>query len=127
MQDYLSSTPACRENTLVVIHENIKREIANQAIRTGLILQGELGGGNKPFNRLLSTNFTTAELYHSQMYVTILNQPESHYLKKSNDYFKVMGVDKTGQVVELQTIKGEKTYFLPEKEPQDWPQELYLS
>ena len=125
VKDYLSRTRDCRDNTLVVIHENKHREEANQRIREGLIEKGELGRENKSFNRLLSTNYTTAALYQIETFAEILKNPSTYFLKKNNQYYKVTGIDIGSRVVELQGTKGEKSIFMPEKENQDWKIELF--
>ena len=90
VRDYLSRTPACRDNTVVIIHENKKREIANDLIRESLMKETTLGDENKPFSRLLSTNYTTAELYYTQTYQDCLKQPEPHYV--SSPYHRVKAI-----------------------------------
>ncbi|STY78896.1 conjugative transfer relaxase protein TraI [Legionella wadsworthii] len=52
--DYLSRTPSCRDNTIVIIHENKKREVANGLIRDALMKESTLGSENKEFPRLLA-------------------------------------------------------------------------
>lgn len=125
VMDYLSRTSECRENTIVVIHENKDREIANQLIRKGLIEKSALGSENKSFMRLLSTNYTTAELYQAETFAEILKTPNTYFLKKNNQYYKVVGIDEASRVVELQHLQGDKSIFLPEKENQDWKIELF--
>ncbi len=125
VKDYLSRTAECRENTIVVIHENKDREIANQLIRKGLIEKAAIGRESKPFMRLLSTNYTTAELYQAETFAEILKKPDTYFLKKNNQYYKVVGIDEVSRVVELQHVQGEKSIFLPEKENQDWKIELF--
>lgn len=123
--DYLSRIKECRDQTIVVIHENKAREIANQDIRNGLIKEGSLGSENKLFSRLMSTNYTTAELYHPETYANILRQKETHYLKKNNQYFKIMELNSQSGVVSLMDERGDKSFFIPEKEYRDWSIELF--
>ena len=123
--DYLSRTPECRDNTIVVIHENKHREHANQLIREGLIEKSALGRENQSFGRLLSTNYTTAALYQMETFSNLLKESETYFLKKNNEYYKVTGVDKASHVVELRDEQGKSSLFLPEKENQDWKIELF--
>jgi len=125
VRDYLSRTPACRDNTVVIIHENKNREIANELIRESLMKETTLGDENKRFSRLLSTNYTTAELYYTQTYQDCLKQPEPHYLKKDNEYYRIVSVDTKSNVVTLKDTQGKSSIFLPEKESQDWTIELF--
>lgn len=125
VMDYLSRTRDCRDNTIVVIHENRHREEANHLIREGLIEKSELGSENKPFQRLLSTNYTTAALYQIETFAEILRKPDTYFLKKNNQYYKVTGIDEASRVVELQHLQDEKSIFMPEKENQDWKIELF--
>ncbi|OGV50197.1 MAG: hypothetical protein A3F46_05415 [Legionellales bacterium RIFCSPHIGHO2_12_FULL_42_9] len=39
VDDYLSRTSDCRDQTIVIIHENNARDIANQRIREGLMIR----------------------------------------------------------------------------------------
>ena len=123
--DYLSRTQSCRDNTVVIIHENRQREIANGMIREALMTESTIGRENKPFSRLLSTDYTTAELYYTETYQDCLSKNEPHYLKKDYQYYRIMGVDSESKVVTLQDTKGNKTIFMPEKETQDWKIELF--
>jgi conjugative transfer relaxase protein TraI len=125
VMDYLSRTRDCRDNTIVVIHENRHREEANHLIREGLMEKSELGCENKSFGRLLSTNYTTAALYQIETFAEILKKPGTYLLKKNNQYYKVTGIDEASRVVELQQLQGEKSIFMPEKENQDWKIELF--
>lgn len=125
--DYLSRTPDCRDKTIIIIHENKKREVANHKIREALIKESALGSENKSFPRLLSTDYTTEELYYCETYRDCLNKAEPHFLKKENQYFKVVGVDESAKVVILHDMQGNKTVFIPEKEQKDWKIELFRS
>ncbi|HAU0661264.1 TPA: conjugative transfer relaxase/helicase TraI [Legionella pneumophila] len=125
--DYLSRTPACRDKTIVIIHENKKREIANTLIRDALMEESSLGSENKSFPRLLSTNYTTAELYYCETYRDCLKKDGEYFLKKGDQYFKVVSVDESAKVVVLNDTKGNKTVFVPEKENKDWKIELFQS
>ncbi|MBA2650235.1 MAG: conjugative transfer relaxase/helicase TraI [Legionella sp.] len=125
--DYLSRTPACRDNTIVIIHENKKREFANALIREGLMEESSIGSENKLFSRLLSTNYTTAELYHCETYRDCLKKNGEFFLKKGDNYLKVVSVDESAKVVVLNDSKGNKTVFIPEKENKDWKIELFQS
>jgi conjugative transfer relaxase protein TraI len=125
--DYLSRTPECRDNTLVIIHENKKREFANDLIRTALMKESSLGTQNKEFQRLLSTSYTTAELYYCETYRDCLKNKETYFLKKGALYYKVVSVDASAKVVVLNDTKGNKTLFMPEKEQKDWKIELFKS
>ena len=125
--DYLSRTPTCRDNTIVIIHENKKREIANTLIRDALMEESSLGPENKSFPRLLSTNYTTAELYYCETYRDCLKKEGEHFLKKGDHYFKVVSIDESAKVVVLNDTKGNKTVFVPEKENKDWKIELFQS
>ncbi|HHF0528707.1 TPA: conjugative transfer relaxase/helicase TraI [Legionella anisa] len=124
--DYLSRTPECRDKTIVIIHENKNREIANNLIRDALIEESTLGSENRVFPRLLSTNYTTAELYYCETYRDCLKQGE-HFLKKGEQYFKVVSIDERAKVVILNDTKGNKALFIPEKENKDWNIELFQS
>lgn len=123
--DYLSRTPDCRDKTIVIIHENKKRDLANNLIRNGLIDESSIGSENKNFPRLVGTNYTTAELYHCETYRDCLNKEENYYLKKGEQYFKIDSVDESSKVVILNDMKGNKTVFMPEKENKDWKIELF--
>ncbi|HAT6349346.1 TPA: conjugative transfer relaxase/helicase TraI [Legionella pneumophila] len=125
--DYLSRTPSCRDNTIVIIHENKKREVANGLIRDALMKESTLGSENKEFPRLLSTNYTTAELYYCETYRDCLIKQEEYFLKKGEHYFKVVSVDESAKVVVLNDVKGNKCLFVPEKENKDWKIELFQS
>ncbi|CZN24416.1 Multifunctional conjugation protein TraI [Legionella pneumophila] len=125
--DYLSRTPSCRDNTIVIIHENKKREVANGLIRDALMKESTLGSENKEFPRLLSTNYTTAELYYCETYRDCLKKQEEYFLKKAEHYFKVVSVDESAKVVVLNDAKGNKCLFVPEKENKDWKIELFQS
>ena len=125
VMDYLSRTRDCRDNTIVVIHENRHREEANHLIREGLMEKSELGCENKSFGRLLSTSYTTAALYQIETFAEILKKPGTYLLKKNNQYYKITGIDEASRVVELQQLQGEKSIFMPEKENQDWKIELF--
>ncbi|MCZ4719153.1 conjugative transfer relaxase/helicase TraI, partial [Legionella pneumophila] len=125
--DYLSRTPACRDNTIVIIHENKKREVANGLIRNALMKESTIGLENKEFPRLLSTNYTTAELYYCETYRDCLKKKEEYFLKKGEHYFKVVSVDEAAKVVVLNDTKGNKCLFVPEKENKDWKIELFQS
>lgn len=125
--DYLSRTPSCRDNTIVIIHENKKREVANGLIRDALMKESTLGSENKEFPRLLSTNYTTAELYYCETYRDCLKKQEEYFLKKGEHYFKVVSVDESAKVVVLNDAKGNKCLFVPEKENKDWKIELFQS
>jgi len=125
--DYLSRTSEVRDNTIVIIHENKKREVANQMIRSALMEEVSLGMENKEFPRLVSTNYTTAELYFCETYRDCIEKSGEFFLKKENQYYKVMEVDTESKVVGLQNDKGEKTLFLPEKESKNWKIELFES
>ncbi|WP_031562449.1 conjugative transfer relaxase/helicase TraI [Legionella wadsworthii] len=125
--DYLSRTPSCRDNTIVIIHENKKREVANGLIRDALMKESTLGSENKEFPRLLSTNYTTAELYYCETYRDCLKKQEEYFLKKGEHYFKVVSVDESAKVVVLNDVKGNKCLFVPEKENKDWKIELFQS
>ena len=125
VMDYLSRTSECRENTIVVIHENKDREYANQLIRKGLMEKAVLGSENQLFGRLLSTNYTTAELYQTETFAEILRTESTYFLKKNNQYYRVAGIDETSRIVELQHVQGDKSIFMPEKENQDWKIELF--
>ncbi|KTD70361.1 putative conjugative transfer protein TraI [Legionella santicrucis] len=124
--DYLSRTPECRDKTIVIIHENKNREIANNLIRDALIEESTLGSENRVVPRLLSTNYTTAELYHCETYRDCLGKGE-HFLKKAEQYFKVVSIDEQAKVVILNDQKGNKVLFIPEKENKDWNIELFQS
>lgn len=125
--DYLSRTQGCRDKTIVIIHENKKREMANNLIRDGLIEEASLGTENKEFPRLLSTNYTTAELYYCETYRNCLKETEVPILQKGNAYYQVMEVDVESKVVILKDMKGDKSIFMPEKESKDWKIELFKS
>ena len=125
VRDYLSRTPMCRDHTVVIIHENKNREIANKMIRTSLMAEGTLGKEDQPFLRLLSTNYTTAELYYTQTYQDCLKKDERHFLKKDNEYYQIMSVDLSSHVVTLKDKDGKSSIFLPEKDTQDWKLELF--
>ena len=125
--DYLSRTPDCRDKTIIIIHENKKREIANNLIRDALIEESSIGSENRVFPRLLSTNFTTAELYYSETYRDCLKEKEVYFLKKGDQYYKLISVDEAAKVVILNDMKGQKTVFIPEKENKDWKIELFKS
>lgn len=125
--DYLSRTPACRDKTIVIIHENKKREFANTLIRDALMEESSIGSENKSFPRLLSTNYTTAELYYCETYRDCLKKDGEYFLKKGDHYFKVVSVDESAKVVVLNDTKGNKTVFVPEKENKDWKIELFQS
>ncbi|HAU0908711.1 TPA: conjugative transfer relaxase/helicase TraI [Legionella pneumophila] len=125
--DYLSRTPSCRDNTIVIIHENKKREVTNGLIRDALMKESTLGSENKEFPRLLSTNYTTAELYYCETYRDCLKKQEEYFLKKGEHYFKVVSVDESAKVVVLNDVKGNKCLFVPEKENKDWKIELFQS
>ncbi|HAU1234359.1 TPA: conjugative transfer relaxase/helicase TraI [Legionella pneumophila] len=125
--DYLSRTPACRDSTIVIIHENKKREVANGLIRNALMKESTIGLENKEFPRLLSTNYTTAELYYCETYRDCLKKKEEYFLKKGEHYFKVVSVDEAAKVVVLNDTKGNKCLFVPEKENKDWKIELFQS
>lgn len=125
--DYLSRSLACRDNTIVIIHENKKRELANTLIRTALMDESSLGTENKTFPRLLSTSHTTAELYYSETYRDCLKEKETYFLKKADQYYKVVSLDESSKVVVLNDAKGNKTLFMPEKEQKDWKIELFKS
>ncbi|MFT4058948.1 MAG: conjugative transfer relaxase/helicase TraI [Legionella sp.] len=124
--DYLSRTDECREQTIVIIHENKKREVANKLIRNELIKEGTLGSENLTFPRLLSTNYTTAELYFCETYQECIKKGD-FYLKKEGEYFQVASVDASNKVVLLHDSKGERSFFVPEKENKDWKIELFQS
>ena len=70
-------TAACRDNTIVIIHENKNREYANRLIRNALMNEGSIGFENKSFPRLVSTSYTTAELYCCETYKDCLSKEES--------------------------------------------------
>ena len=125
--DYLSRTPACRDKTIVIIHENKKREFANTLIRDALMEESSIGSENKSFPRLLSTNYTTAELYYCETYRDCLKKDGEYFLKNGDHYFKVVSVDESAKVVILNDTKGNKTVFVPEKENKDWKIELFQS
>lgn len=123
--DYLSRTPDVRDKTIVIIHENKKRDVANNQIRTALMKESTLGSENKLFPRLVSTNYTTAELYHCETYRDCLTEESTHFLKRGEQYYKVANVDTTAKVVLLQDSQGKETIFMPEKESKDWKVELF--
>ncbi|MDP3267676.1 MAG: AAA family ATPase, partial [Legionella sp.] len=125
--DYLSRTQACRDKTIVIIHENHKRESANTLIRDALMKESSIGSENRSFPRLLSTNYTTAELYYCETYRDCLKKNGEFFLKKGDEYFKVISVDESAKVVVLNDTKGNKTVFVPEKENKDWNIELFQS
>ena len=125
VDDYLSRTSDCRDQTIVVIHENNAREIANQRIREGLIKQKALGIENEPFSRLMGTNYSAAELRNTDTYEACLQKKADFYLKKDNLYYRVQGVDKKTGVVELFTDSGKVLNFLPEKVPDDGRMALF--
>jgi hypothetical protein len=122
--DYLSRTHEVRNQTIVVIHENKKRDIANDMIRCALMKESTLGHENKPFSRLLSTNYTTAELYFCETYHE-LREKGTFFLKKNNEYHQVVRVDEQAKIVWLKDEKGKDVIFMPEKESQDWKIELF--
>ncbi|WP_230849021.1 conjugative transfer relaxase/helicase TraI [Legionella saoudiensis] len=124
--DYLSRTDKVRDKTIVIIHENKKRELANNLIREALIQEKTLGAENISFPRLLSTNYTTAELYFCETYQECLNKG-TFYLKREGEYFKVTSIDESKKVVLLEDLKGNKSFFVPEKENKDWKIELFQS
>ena len=123
--DYLSRTKACRDDTVVIIHENKNREIANHMIRNALVNEGTLGLENQRFSRLLSTNYTTAELYYTQTYQDCLKEKEAHFLKKDNEYYEVVSVNADSKIVYLKDNNGKATLFMPEKDMQNWRIELF--
>lgn len=125
--DYISRTAACRDNTIVIIHENKKREYANGLIRNALMNEGSLGFENKSFPRLLSTSYTTAELYSCETYKTCLSKEGEYLLKKGDGYYKIVGVDESSKVVVLHDSQGKQSVFMPEKENKDWKIELFQS
>lgn len=89
--------------------------------------ESTIGLENKEFPRLLSTNYTTAELYYCETYRDCLKKKEEYFLKKGEHYFKVVSVDEAAKVVVLNDTKGNKCLFVPEKENKDWKIELFQS
>ena len=123
-KDYLSRTPECQKNTIVVIHENKQRDIANQLIREGLVEQKQLGSENKTFHRLVATSHKTQELYHLQSYKGY-DQGGRFFLKRDQNYFQIKGIDEASKSVMLLNEQGEETRFLPEKAIRDGRIELF--
>ncbi|OGV51924.1 MAG: hypothetical protein A3F46_05640 [Legionellales bacterium RIFCSPHIGHO2_12_FULL_42_9] len=119
VDDYLSRTRDCREQTIVVIHENNAREITNQRIREGLMKQRVLGVENVSFSRLVGTSYSAAELRLTSTYEACLQKSADFYLKKDNLYYRVQGVDQKTGIVELGHDSGKTLRFLPEKVPDD--------
>lgn len=119
VNDYLSRTSDCREQTIVVIHENNARDVANHRIRAGLIEQQVLGIENEPFSRLMGTNVSAAELCLTDTYEACLQKSADFYLKKDNLYYRVQGVDQKTGIVELRHDSGKTLQFLPEKVSDD--------
>jgi len=124
-QDYLSRTPECRKNTVVVIHQNNQRDLANQLIRDGLCKQGQIGDENTVFHKLVGTNHKTQELYHLQAYKGCLEGSNSFYLKREQQYFQIKGVDEASKTVILLDERGVEAPFLPEKAIRDGRIELF--
>lgn len=125
VHDYLSRTRECRDETIVVIHENKQRVIANSMIREALMKEGSLGRENKEFSRLVSTNYTTAELYFCETYLDALGDGGKPYVRRNNQYYAVTHVDIISKVVKLQDESGKESLFMPEKENKDWKLELF--
>jgi len=123
-KDYLSRTPECQKNTIVVIHENKQRDIANQLIRDGLIEQKQLGDENKTFHRLVATSHKTQELYHLQSYKES-SEGGRFFLKRDQNYFQIKGIDEASKSVMLLNEQGEETRFMPEKAIRDGRIELF--
>lgn len=107
--EYLSRTPAARENTLIIAYTNKERDDITHEIRPGLQQQGTLSEQEKIVTRLRGVHASKDEL------ATMMPYQQGLILSTSKDnYFEITNVDKRHNMLTLADMTtGEEKFFYP--------------
>jgi conjugative relaxase-like TrwC/TraI family protein len=117
--DILSKHPADRENALLIVPLNDDRQTINQLVRGGLQERGEIATNALEREVLVSARFTDAQTqstaYYAPDMVVRFGRDYRSLDVARGEYATVIGVDRPGHMVTLETAEGRRILWSPEK------------
>lgn len=94
--DYLTRTPTCQKDTMVIVHAHQDRKIVDKLIRKGLQQQGQLGVNESKQLRLIAKSIDKADQLFASQYQKgdVLCFGKSYYVAEKGDYFVIKDIDR---------------------------------
>ncbi len=90
-EDFLSRTPSCQKNTLIVIHAHEDRAPVEGLIREGLRAQYQLGSKDVACKRLFPISIDKADQVHAKTFEPgdVIRFGKNYSVAKKNEYFTI--------------------------------------
>lgn len=95
VDDYLSRTKDCRDNTIVIVPAHQDRKHIDKQIREGLKSEGAITGNDVLCRRLIEKNLDAADLTDIKQYEEgdVIRFGQQYHIGRKGDYFKIESID----------------------------------